>query len=81
MPLLTDRTLKLLKAGILYIHGRGKDGSPVMYIEMGKIIGLLAKKEIDPGTFTSIHAYVTQYMIRNMMIPGQVEKSYTIANI
>ena len=42
MPLLTDKTLKLLKSGIMYLHGRGKDGSPVLFIEMGKIIGLLA---------------------------------------
>ena len=44
IPLLSDQTLKLLKFGIIYIHGRAKDGCPIMYIDVGKIISLLQSK-------------------------------------
>ena len=70
VPLLSDRTLKLLQSGIIYIHGRAKDGCPILHIEVAKIIAMVQTKEIDPGTFTSLHAFVTGYMIRNMLVPG-----------
>lgn len=37
LPLLTDRTLKLLSMGILYLHGRCMDGTPLLYLDIGQL--------------------------------------------
>lgn len=34
LPYLQDKTLNLLKKGIIYLHGRCMDGSPIMFLDL-----------------------------------------------
>lgn len=81
MPRLTNATLHLLNQGIIYIHGRTRALAPILVIDFGKLKTLLERKEINPGTFCSVHNFVARYMLANMMVFGQVDKWVVIANI
>ena len=81
MPVLTEKTLKLLGTGCLYLFGRTKEYHPILIVDFGVIGKLLAKKEIDPGSFCSLHNFYAQYMINNMLVPGQCEKWVSLVNI
>ena len=37
IPMLTDKTLKLMSMGLIYLHGRCMDGTPLMYIDMVRV--------------------------------------------
>ena len=80
-PALTDKTLKLLGSGCIYLFGRTKEYQPIMVIDMAVIGKLLAKKEIDPGSFCSLHNFFAQYITNNMLVPGQCEKWVSLVNI
>ena len=78
---LTDRTLNLLNKGIFYIHGRTKIGNPILYLDFKNVLGLLESKEIDPDSFCALHHFFASYILRNMLVPGQIEKWIVITNI
>ena len=81
MPILTDRTVHLLRQGFLYIHGRAKDMSPIVMMDIIKLQELLDKKQIDPPTFCQLQAFVSHYLHHNMLLPGQQEKWIVIMNL
>lgn len=70
LPLLQDRTLQLLSMGILYLHGRCMDGSPLIYLDLKKLREMLDDKLIDPDSFASLHNFMAGYISRNMLVPG-----------
>ena len=80
-PLLTDDTLRLLNSGILYLHGRTIDMSPILVLDFIKLADLLNKKLINDGNFCSLHNFFGNYIVNNMMVPGQAEKWVVITNI
>lgn len=41
LPRLTDATLNLLNKGILYIHGRCKDFTPIIVIDMIRLLEMI----------------------------------------
>ena len=51
MPLLESRTIRLLKRGVLYIHGRAKDLSPILIINFKAIGEAMDDDDIDPDSF------------------------------
>jgi hypothetical protein len=79
--MLTDETLKLLNSGILYLHGRTMDMSPILVLDFIKLAELLNKKLINDGNFCALHNFFASYIINNMTLPGQVEKWVIITNI
>lgn len=81
IPLLTDRTLKLLSMGLIYLHGRCMDGTPIMYMDGIKLQNMLQNKLICENSFCSLHNFFSGYINRNMLVPGQVEKWIIIMNI
>jgi len=81
VPLLTDKTLKLLQMGLLFLHGRCKDGAPCLYLDFGKLEQMLDENLIDAASFASLHAFVAGYLAHNMLLPGQVEKWIAVVNI
>lgn len=80
-PILNDETLKLLKTGLFYLHGRCMDHSPILVLNFAKLSDLLKRKQIYPENFCALHNLFARYMIKNMLIPGQVERWVIIANI
>jgi len=74
LPILNSQTIKLMKRGALYIHGRAKDLSPIIVLSMPAIAEALKAKEITTMAFCQLHDFVTNYIIQNMLIPGQVDK-------
>ena len=81
LPRLNDATLNLLNSGILYLHGRCKDFTPIIVIDMVKLNLLLRNNEINTGIFCSLHNFMSLYAMNNMMLPGQVERWVTVCNI
>lgn len=81
IPLLTDRSLQILKHGLIYIHGRAKDGSPIMVLNLQKLQQMLESKAIDAGSFCNLYNFFSAYVQRNMLVPGQVERALTICNV
>ena len=51
LPLIEDKVLKLLRHGVLYVHGRAKDLSPLIVIDMAAMEAALNADEIDPPSF------------------------------
>lgn len=80
-PMLTDDTLRLLNSGLLYMHGRTMDMCPILVLDFIKLAELLRKKIINHGNFCSLHNFYGNYIVNNMMVPGQAEKWVVITNI
>lgn len=81
MPILTDKTIKLLRTGLLYIHGRAKDFSPIMVLDVSMIASLFASRSIDEDSFCQLHNFVANYCKNNMMVAGQSDQWMSIVNI
>lgn len=70
LALLNQSGLKLLSEGIIHIHGRNKQGSPIMIVDFAKMIDLINKKILDSATFCNLYHFLANYILRNMMVPG-----------
>lgn len=80
IPILTDKALNLLNKGVLYIHGRCIDGSPIVYFDMGLVIDYVKLDKIDQPSICNLYNFIGGYIQRNMLLPGQVEKWIVIIN-
>lgn len=81
ISLLTEKTMFLLSKGFFYIHGRTKAGNPILFLDFKRMLPLMEAKEINPASFCALHHFYASYMVKNMLVPGQVEKWFTITNI
>lgn len=81
VPILNCRALATLNKGVLFLHGRTKDLSPILVIDIKCLATLLERKEIDAESFCMLHNFLSNYMINNMLTPGQVEKWIVIVNL
>lgn len=70
IPYLTDRTLTVLNKGMLYIHGRCMDYTPIMIIDFGRLKEMLDNNEIDWHEFCNLHNFLAEYIMHNMLVPG-----------
>lgn len=80
-PYLTDRALNLIDKGLMYIHGRCKDQAPIIVLNFKALADMLKMKTIDPPTFLNLHNFYANYILNNMLVPGQCEKWITITDI
>lgn len=78
---MTDRVLALLKTGYLYLHGRAKDHSPIIVLDMGKMVQLIKDKELDNFNFCGLFGFLATYIKSNMLLDGQVEKWLCLCNL
>ena len=78
---LNDRLVNILNKGLMYIHGRSKDYSPIVITSYRNLGEMLSKKEIVPTDYCMLANFVTTYVTQNMMIPGQVEKVMSITDL
>ncbi len=81
LPIINHKIINLLKHGVLYIHGRTKDLSPIIMLDIKQLSGLLTRKEIDPPGFCMLHNFIAHYVQNNMLVPGQVEKWIVLMNL
>ena len=58
LPRLNDATLNLLNKGILYLHGRCKDFTPIIIIDMIKLREMLLNNELDAAKFCSLNNFM-----------------------
>lgn len=70
-PKLTNKLLELLNTGLLYIHGRAKDHSPILVLSFAPMGPLLRNKQINAAEFGALYNFYARYMINNMMVQGQ----------
>jgi len=54
-PKLNDAVLTLLNSGILYLHGRAIDQSPIMILDFKNLSRLLKEKKVDNYIFCGLH--------------------------
>ena len=80
-PRLTDPILKILHTGVLYLHGRCIDHSPILVMNFGVLKSLLKTKQIDADLFCAVHSFFATYIKKNMLIPGMVEKWSILGNV
>ena len=83
MAILNDKSLRILNLGLLYIHGRCKDGSPIVIFDMGRLVGVLKDKtnKLEEGVLGQVYNFMCGYIQRNMLVKGQVEKWMVVINI
>lgn len=74
LPVLHSQTLKCLKRGVLYVHGRSKDLSPILVCNLGALGPLLDEDEVCAESFVQLHNLCTGYIEANMLVPGQVDR-------
>ena len=79
--MLNEKSLHILKKGLFYIHGRTKDYMPILHINLSNFAEMIHSKEIDNFVFCQLHNFFAQYMINQMLVPGQVEKWLIIVNV
>lgn len=51
LPFITDRTLRMLKKGVMYVHGRAKDMSPILVVNFAAIGEMIDENDIDADSF------------------------------
>ena len=78
---MTDAIIKLIKSGVLYLHGRCMDHCPIIVLNFAKLSDQIRNKEINNYNFCALHNFYVAYIMKNMLVPGQVEKWITIANL
>lgn len=55
--------------------------SPIIVLDIKHLGTLLEKNEIDPPTFCNLNNFVCNYVMNNMLVPGQVDRWITIVNL
>ena len=58
----------------MYIHGRTKDLSPILTVNMGAVGAMMEEDDICAESFCNLHNFLSGYLINNMMVPGQVDR-------
>ena len=81
VPILNKKALACMNKGVLYIHGRTKDFSPILVLDITNLAGLLKSGEMDPESFCVMHNFIAGYVQANMLTPGQVEKQICLVNL
>ena len=81
LPILNCKALATMNAGVLYIHGRTKDLSPIVVLDIKHLAALLERGEIDAESFCMLHNFVANYVLANMLTPGQVHKWLVLVNL
>lgn len=79
--ILTDKALKFLQSGVMYVHGKTKDHRPIIVFNAGPLRELIPSKQIDPTIFLTVHHYIASYLIQNSTIKGQNERWIIIVNV
>jgi hypothetical protein len=61
-PILTNRTVGVLNKGLLYIHGRCMDMTPIVILDFIKLEEMIDSGEIDPPTYCNLFNFVGTYV-------------------
>lgn len=76
----TDKAIEILTTtGFLYCHGRDRSFRPILISRAESYLANVKKYSYDDWLNAII--YFSEYVIRHMMIPGQVETWNTIADL
>lgn len=67
-PILTDQTVKCMNKGLLYIHGRAMDNTPILIMDFVKLEEMIDNKEITPEIFCNLFAFNSTYLQQNMQV-------------
>jgi hypothetical protein len=61
-PMLTNKTVGVMNKGLLYIHGRAMDNTPILVMDFIKLEEMIDKNEIDPESYCNLFAFMATYM-------------------
>ena len=70
MCILNEQGLRLLKKGVMYIHGRCKDQTPLVVANMAMMGEMMDQEDISAEGFANMHHFLAGYMLKNMLVPG-----------
>lgn len=59
--------------GVMYICGRTRDYVPIVVTDFAAFGRALDQKKLDLLGFCQLTAFLDNYVINNMLLPGQVE--------
>lgn len=76
---LTEQTLQLLNSGFLYVHGRDNHFRPILIVNAKVYMTL--KDKFPFQEWLHYIVYYMDYIIKYMMIPGQVENWILISDV
>lgn len=79
-PLKVNKNVEqILNKGVIYIHGRDNHFRPIIVLNAQKYMEYCKKYTYNDFVLSII--YLIDYMIQNILIPGQVEQWITIADL
>lgn len=58
----------------MYVHGRCKDLSPTIVVNLSKIGEAMDEDDICAESFCNLHNFLVGYIGNNMLVPGQVDR-------
>ena len=65
----------------MYIHGRTKDLLPIIVLDWSRMGEFIKNGEICEKRFCQCHNFFANYILHNMLVPGQVERWITYTNL
>jgi len=74
---LNDKIREFLNSGFLYVHGRDHKFRPIVVFN----INLIDPKTVDFDVVTKALTFGLEYIINELMLPGQVENWIFISNV
>ena len=81
VPRLTEKITNLLNKGLFYVHGRTRDLSPIIVLDLKRLKEFLDNKELDNKLYVHLHNYISNYITYNCLVHGQVERWVIYLNI
>ena len=74
MAVLNEQSLRLLKKGVMYVHGRCKDLTPILVINLAAIGEMMEQDDLCSESYCNLHNFVIGYCEKNMIVPGMVDR-------
>jgi hypothetical protein len=76
---ITPKAVELLNSGFIYVHGRDSQYRPIMVIDAKFYVENMNKYTYED--FLCCVIYFIEYIINNLLIPGQVENWIILTNV
>jgi hypothetical protein len=78
-PKINEKVIQLLNSGFMYIHGRDNNFRPIVVLQV-KVYMELRKNFIYDDWLSTV-IFFMEYLVNNMLIPGQVENWNIITDL
>lgn len=77
---ISDKTIKLLNSGFMYMYGRDHHFRPIIVLELSRGVEFLNKEGISKDEIKICVNFFLDYIINYILIPGQIENWIIISD-